>query len=280
MRQAIKEQLINHVPEIGGRCFEPQQADNASVKPFLVVRQGAEAEDKPWCGFRRIIEVWPHVDQSQGFAALDGLAVKINLALEQQLLITEAETAFSCVSWGAVGTDTIDPICNTLTRCLQFAVLALQPVELAETAPIDPWLAALADWTREKLGTDWSVYCNLWPAGYRRPALMWRMTNVEAYEKGRGMFEIRKKFVGHVLGSSVSEQINGAMQVVEQLTSDIKLVLDADDKRYLTVEEPTVNYQANPVNKGQIAVFLSRMTKRPTEEAPLMMAIHDTGTVK
>ncbi|HOV80760.1 MAG TPA: hypothetical protein PK728_11765 [Bacillota bacterium] len=279
MREAICQKLIDSVPEVQGKVYEPQAARAGTKPPYLVVRQGVEIEDTPWTGFRRIIEVWPYVARTT-FQKVDDLAVKVVAALDKQIL-TDAATGevFTCQYLGTVGQDFVDEDWDAITRGLRFAVLALQPVAVPETVANDPWLEALADWTETILGTAWTVYRNAWPLGYRRPAVMWRLAGVEVQEKARAMFEVRKRFIGHVLGSTPNEQITGALTVIQELGNAIKLPLDTANKRYLTVNNPAVDYRADALTAGQVSVILSRLTNRPAAEVPLLMETYGRGTL-
>lgn len=280
MRAAIRQQLIDKVSDVQSRVYEPQAAGASTPKPYLVLRQGADTEDAPWTGFRRIVEVWPYVARTT-FQKVDGLVNKVVAALDKQLLTdTATGEVFTCQYLGTVGQDYVDEEWDAITRGLRFAVMALQPVAVPETLANDPWLEALATWTGTTLGEAWTVYRNLWPLGYKRPAVMWRLAGVEVQEKARAMFEVRKKFVGHVLGSTPNEQITGALTVVQELGNAIKLPLDAANKRYLTVNSPGVDYRADALTAGQVSVTLSRLTNRPAVEAPLITAVHNTGLIE
>lgn len=280
MRAAIRQQLIRQIPDVQGRVYEPQVAGASTPKPYLVLRQGVDAEDTPWTGFRRIIEVWPYVARTT-FQKVDDLATKIVAALDKQL-ITDTSTGevFTCQYLGTVGQDFVDDEWDAITRGLRFAVLALQPVAVPETTANDPWLEALAGWTGTTIGAGWTIYRNFWPLGYKRPAVMWRLIGVEVQERARAMFEVRKRVIGHVLGSTPNEQIAGALTVVQELGNAIKLPLDVTNKRYLTVNNLAVDYRADALTAGQVSVTLSRLTSRPAEEAPLIMAVHNTGFIQ
>lgn len=280
MRAAIKQKLIDSILDISGRVYEPQAAGASTPKPYLVLRQGVDTEDTPWTGFRRIIEVWPYVSRTT-FQKVDDLVAKVVVALDKKIL-TNAVTGevFTCQYLGTVGQDYVDEEWDAITRGLRFAVMALQPVAVPETVANDPWLEALAAWTGTILGTAWTVYRNFWPLGYKRPAVMWRLAGVEVRESARAMFEVRKKLIGHVLGSTPNEQITGALTMVQELGNAIKLPLDTANKRYLTVNNPAVDYRTDALTAGQISVTLSRLTNRPAEEAPLIMAVHNTGFIQ
>lgn len=149
---------------------------------------------------------------------------------------------------------------------------------IADNTAADPWLEALATWTGAVLEPGWTVY-KVWP-GNKRPSICWRLAGIEVQEKARAMFEMRKKFIGHVLGSTPNEQIAGALTVVQELGNAIKLPLDVANKRYLTVNNPAVDYRTDALTAGQVSLTLSRLTNRPAEEAPLIMAVHNTGFIQ
>lgn len=274
MRLTIRKRLIESVPEVQGRVFEPQAATPETVKPYLVIVQAIESEDSQWAGFRRIIEVWPYVARTS-FNQVDALADKVIAALDKQFL-SDATTgdAFTCQYIGNTGGDVVDEEWDAITRGLRFAVVAMQPMNVPETVPNDPWLEALSSWTEGILGPDWTVYRGLWPLGYVRPAVMWRIAGFEVNPLMAAMFEVRKRFVGHVIGRTPNEQTDGVLRIVEQLGAAIKVPLNLTDRRYMTVTEPRADLQANAITGGQITVTLSRRTNRPTEEAPLIQEVH------
>lgn len=274
MRSAIRQKIIDSIPEIGGRVYEPHAAGKQTQKPYVVVRQGVEAEETLWSGFRRIIEVWPYVSRTS-FKTVDALANQITAALDKQLL-TDISTGevFSCMYLGTAGQDFVDEEWDAITRGLRFAVVALQPVSVPEFVQNDPWLEALSSWTESILGTDWTVYRGLWPLGYVRPAVMWRIAGMEVNQLMAAMFEVRKRIVGHVIGRTPNEQTAGVLKLVEELGNAIKIPLNPVDRRYMTVIDPRADLQANAITGGQITVTLSRRTNRPTEEAPLIQEVH------
>lgn len=279
MRQAIEAQLIAEIPEIGGRCYEPHKVTSSTTKPYLVIRQGIEKEANPWSGFHRTFEIWPYADLTDTFVTVDTLAAKVNAALEKQLLETAAQQSFSCFSLGTAGSDLVDNTANVITRGLLFGVIGVQPVAVTDSITDDPWLGTLADWTSDLLGVTWTVYNNIWPLGYVRPAVLWRIANIEAKNQSPQTYTVRKIMIGHVLGSTPNQQMAGVLGVLQQLRNDTKLVMDEMTHQYLTIEEVSGDCQADPLNKGQITVILSKLMSRTTEEAPLMSAVHDTGVI-
>lgn len=148
-----------------------------------------------------------------------------------------------------------------------------------ETAPTDTWLEALSAWTEGVMGAGWTVYRGAWPLGYVRPAVMWRITGAEVTEKGLAMYEVRKRFSGHVLGRTRNEQVAGAVALTQELGKAVKLPIDPVDRRYMTVKTPALNLQADALSAGQLSLVLSRNTNRPTEDVPYIMQVQGSGSL-
>lgn len=278
MRDAIRQQLITQIADIEGRCFEPHAADKNTAKPYLVIEQGADSPDTDWTGYRRIVTVWPNISWSR-FKKVDQLADKIINALHNQLLTTESGEVFTCIFLGATGSDMIDKDWDILTRGLQFAILALQPVGITETVANDPWIDALCAWSEALLGSSWAVYRNIWPCGYRRPSVLWRLSGINITSRGRAVFEIRKTVIGHVLGATPNQQIAGIVQIMQGLGNEIKIPLDVADRRYLTVSSPAGDFKVDALKAGQISLILSRLTSKPITEVPPIGAVNINGEV-
>ncbi len=280
MRDAIITRLNSQIPEIGERCFDPQTAGKETKKPYFVVRFGAENEDTPWTGFRKIIEVWPNVSRTT-FISVDTLEKQAIAALHNHPLTAASGEAFTCVYLGNAGQDAVDDDWDIITRGLRFAILALQPLAVPEMVPDDPWLASLGSWTKNLLGEDWHVYQSVWPVGYRRPAVLWRIGRVRVKSLNAALFEVQKDVVGHVLGRTPNEQSASALLIVQKLGSVVKIIHDEVNRRYLTVKNPSADYRAFDVLKsGQISLTLSRLTGKPIEDAPNIGAIKIKGEVK
>jgi len=277
MRAALRQQLVNQVPDVDGRVYEPHAASAKTEKPYLVIRQGIDVENNPWTGFRRIVEIWPYVDRTT-FQSVDSLAKKVTAALDKQLLTMDTGEVFTCLYLGTVGTDFIDEDWGAITRGLRFAVMALQPVAVPETVANDTWVEAIANWSENLLGTGWTVYRNRWPLGYVRPAVLWRLTNFNVEGINRSGFEVKKSLVGHVLGGTPNEETQGVLQIIDGLTQAIKVPLDMESKKYMTVVTPRGNFQVNALERGQVIVTLTRKIKRLQEEVPLMQKIEGRGT--
>lgn len=272
MRDAIRSRLLLTIPEILD-VYEPHAAGADSPKPYAVVLQGEDTDESPWAGFRRIVEVWPYVSRST-FETIDALDKKIVAALDKQMLTTEAGEVFSCIYLGSAGQDVVDEEWDAITRGLRFAVMALQSVGSPQAVTSDPWLTALGEWTTLDMGPEWTVYNGVWPLGYSRPAVMWRVTSIGVDVLGMGSFRVTKRFAAHVIGTDINEELAGMMRLVESVGNAVKIPLHAAERRFMTVLEAKGNANADAMREGQITITLSMRTARPTEEAPLMQTVN------
>lgn len=277
MRNAIRNALIDGVPEVEGRVFEPHAAAADTVKPYLVIKEGDDTQDVDWIGFRRPYEVWPYVDRTN-FGDVDAIAKKVSAVLNEKLLTTDAGDAFTCIARGSSG-DYHDEAWDAITRCVNFYVMALQPVDIPETVNDDPWIEAVSQWTSELLGSEYSVYKNRWPLGYKRPSVMWRLAEMNVTGQGMAIFDVRKKIVGHVLTRTSNEDIAIMTKIIEGLGNAIKIPLNRAERRYMTVSLPQVDFYADAMRTGQILLYLNRKTARPIEEVPLMAKVGIDGKV-
>lgn len=145
--------------------------------------------------------------------------------------------------------------------------------------PVDPWLEALAEWTESKLGAGWTVYRNIFPSGYTRPAVIWILTGINVQPKSRAVFDVDKSFLGIVLGGAPNQQVGAAVSLVEGLYSDIKIPLDIVNRRYLTAGSLTSDIRPDAITVAHVRVDLSRVTARPTEDVPYIMQIESSGNL-
>lgn len=267
MRNGVRDRLINQIVEIGGRVFEPEAAMPTTPKPYLVVVVGVDTEESEWAGFRRIIEVWPYLDRTK-FETVDDMARDVVAALDSQLL-TDPVTGekFTCVFIGNAGEgDVVDDTWGIITRGLRFMVLGVHPVATNEVALDDSWLTALATWTDGLLNPDplnkvYGVYKNAWPADYKAPAVLWRLAKTDKAPKTAKVYEVTKTFVGHVIGTPNTRR-NTADAIEAGAFDAIKIVLDAENRRYMKVVDCETDLRADPMTGGQLALTLSRNVSR------------------
>lgn len=278
MREAIRQALINGVPEVEGRIFEPHTASADTQKPYLIVRELSESDNTEWAGFRCRVEVWPYCERTS-YIDVDTLAKKINNVLDKQLLGSDDSDAITCIADG-MSTDTVDEEWDALTRCVNFYVLALQPATIQGPIINDPWITALVDWSKTILnGIADGYYGGILPTGYKRPSVLWRLSNISMEECGMLGFDVIKQITCHIFGRNAVEEINIAAKLAEEIQTAIKIPLDISKRYYMLVRELEVRAYSDASRQGQLEITLSRKVKRPQNELPLMQEATFKGKI-
>ncbi|MFZ5688674.1 MAG: DUF3168 domain-containing protein [Bacillota bacterium] len=175
-------------------------------------------------------------------------------------------------------TDLYETTTNVHHRPMRYRKLKVFSGNESGAVATDPWLEALALWTKKEIGFDWVVVRNGYPEIYDRPAVIWSLMDISIQHTAGSMFEVIKTCSGKIIGSLPNQHINQTAAIVEGLVRDIKIPLDEANKRYLTVLDAQAKIRPESLVTGQVTVKLSRKTTRPTEEVPLMMKVHVEGS--
>ena len=277
MREAIRQALIDGVPEVEGRVYEPFVAGPETEKPYLIVRETAEEDNTEWAGFRGRVEVWPYVEQGS-LKDVDDLSKKIALALNMQLLEGDDGDALTCIHDGS-GEDIVDEDWDALTRCVYFYALALQPAGTPGPVENDPWIEALVNWTKEKLGEGYNVYGGKLPASYKRPAVLWRLDNTSIDDAGALAFVVSKQVACHIFGRNAIEEGNIAISIAEQMGAAVKIPLKPSERLYMTLQSINATLYTDALKQGHLRAILTRRTKRPREEVAKIAEVTTGGII-
>jgi len=275
MREEIRDALIDGVPEVEGRIFEPHTASADTKKPYLIVKETGRDDNTKWAGFRAGIEVWPYCEQSS-YTEVDALARKINDALNMQLLVSEEGDAVTCIADG-MEADVVDAEWDALTRCVNFYVLSLQPSDMPGPLENDPWIDALVSWTQDKIGADYAVYGGKLPVGYVRPSVLWRADELDIDDAGAAAFDVKKVVVAHVFGRNAVEEANVAAWIVEEMGAAVKIPINASKRRYMTLKECHAQLYTDAMKQGHIRATVTRKTRKPREEMPPIGEVFSNG---
>ena len=278
MRDAIRNALISGVPEVGGRIFEPHTASADTEKPYLIVKENAEQDNTEWAGFRGRIEVWPYVEESS-YTEVDALAKKVAATLNMQLLTGDDGEAVTCISDGMLE-DVADTEWQALTRCVNFYVLALQPSDVPGPLNNDPWIDALVVWSKAILGDGYEVQGSQLSVGYKRPAVLWRLDNINIEDCGSLAFDVVKRVACHVFGRNAVEEANIAVKLIEEMGNAVKIPISAAERRYMTLREVSGNVYTDALKQGHIRATLSRRTRRPREDVALIGSLNTDGHIE
>lgn len=278
MREAIRQRLLAHMPSLSGQAYGLEENLSAAVPPYLVIVQGPDVRGNDWLGIRRTFDIWPYAGIGSGFAAVDDLTAAIVQALDEQTLSEGTlGPSFVCRYRGTVDGDRLNEAKSAITRGVRFEVTGLPDGRGPETAADDSWLAALGNWSSAWLGSGWHVHLAAWPPDVARPSVLWRIQGMETRDSGAAGYEVRKRIVGHFVGSTPNGEMAAVYEAIGRLQAGTKIALDSVAGTRLKVADVQADMQADGLTAGQLAVTLSRRVNRSAAEAPLMrqVSIHN-----
>lgn len=119
MRKAIREKVINKIPELNGRVYEPHMAGPNTEKPYVVVRMGTESPDGVTNVFSKEVQLWVYAEPTS-FSELDRLVHKIRKEINNASMVTAHGFEFSLRFIGTVGDDFYDTDWKALGQGLRF----------------------------------------------------------------------------------------------------------------------------------------------------------------
>jgi len=304
IRAALKARLADIIPEWKGKVLDLPLPDTVLTAPCAVITFAEEIQKSSWAGYRRIIKIWPYAQLAAGgMEIVESWSEQVIRQLHNERLEDDQGQAFTCIYLGSSDGDRVDPLSGLMTRALRFGVyipepgedqmqsaasnnlttasqqqgtLAPQAVATDEAnalAAADPWQEALNQWTRQQLGSGWSIYNDAWPSGYLAPSVLWRLTGVSTAASGTAAFDLRKQWVGHVYATSERENKRIAAELVQRLNAEVRIPLNPEDRRYLTVSEASADLQADAFLNGQIRLTLLHRTQRELPNAPLIRQV-------
>ncbi|MGG4130251.1 hypothetical protein ABEW19_18440 [Paenibacillus illinoisensis] len=283
VRQTLKQKLAALVPAWEGRVLDVPAQGEVLTGPCAVVAFAEEVPKSTWAGYRRIIKISPYVRPEDGGAEqLETWSAELVKGLHQVRLEDEKGAAFTCIYFGSSDCDRVDTGSGMMTRSLRFGMYIPESTD-DHTAPGTPdsWMAALQDWTQSALGSEWSVYADVWPGGYETPSVLWRLTGYSSAAAGTSALEIRKQLTGHVAAAGEGVTRHTVTRLVEQLAVQPRIALaKTEDTRYLTVEEASADMQADAYLNGQIRLTLQQRIRRPGTDVPLIREIHHSKGIE
>lgn len=283
VRQTLKQKLAALVPAWDGRVLDVPAQGEVLTGPCAVVAFAEEVPKSAWAGYRRIIKISPYVRPDDGGAErLEMWSAELVKGLHQVRLEDEEGAAFTCIYFGSSDCDRVDAESGMMTRSLRFGVYVPESTEESVSVDTqDSWMAALQDWTKAELGSDWAVHGDIWPGGYETQSVLWRLTGYNSAAAGTSALEIRKQWTGHVVASNAGVIRHTVTRLVEQLAVQTRIAMaNTDDTRYLTVDEVSADLQADAYLNGQIRLTLQQRIRRPGTDVPLIREIHHSKGIE
>ncbi|WP_348621779.1 hypothetical protein [Paenibacillus polymyxa] len=279
MRQAFKQKLIEIIPALQGRVYDVQPPSQTAEEPYAVMALGEEIWKSSWAGYRQVVRIKLYAGQA-GLAQADVWANALIAGLHREPVTGAGEdtSAFTAHYLGVRDAEKLDTVTGKAYRTLRFGVYVPE-TEGGSAAPAnsatqpEEWLAALVRWTQKQLGETWSVYADAWPAQPGRQAVLWRMSGCETRMAGASMYELRKRFIGHITAPDTTEENRAASALIEGFAAQIQLPLDQDKGRYMSTAEASADLQADAILDGQLRLMLVQRRMRPAEEAALIRRV-------
>lgn len=258
MRAGIRQQILDNVPGLL-ECYEPNVPRVETPKPYAVAVQGSDNPNQDPTSFQRNIEVWVY-NEIDTFKAIDELTNEVIKALDLKTF-TDPITGLSYTAKfnGSIGQDLVDEEWGAIVRGLNFSVIALHESKDSE----DSWEKATAEFIENI--TELKAYQGTWREDFQVPSALCRTIsrgsegiNFNSYRENR---EIRI----HIVSDS-KEETNRLMDTIEhQLMAAIKIPLDIEDRRYLTIRAIRENRASDMLGTGQITVTMTRINNIPRE---------------
>ncbi|MDU7473622.1 MAG: 3'-phosphoadenosine 5'-phosphosulfate sulfotransferase [Paenibacillus macerans] len=272
MRGLIRKQLIDHIPEIGGRVFETDVAAADEEKPYLVMMKGTESDENDWAGTSNMIEVWPYLAHTQ-FKHVDSLVSAVIDALDHQLL-TDSVTgeAILCRFTGSTSADMLDEKFDAITRGVQFEIFSLGWL-LHEPVEPDP-ASALSAWAAERF-PSMQTDPRSWNPSDESPALYWRMASILSVQTMSWGAWIDATVRGHMLVPNVSARNTWLDRTVRQLALEGQVTML--DQSRMMIRRVSADSSLDPFRVGQIALDVRFGILRPAIHAERLNHIHIGG---
>lgn len=263
MREAIRQLLVNNIPEIQGRVYEPHVAGLNTPKPYLVLREGVQDPEADWSAFSTIIEVWPYVKRTT-FQQVDALAHAIINLLHRARFSHNGEE-FLIDYLGSAGQDFVDDEWDAITRGLRFRVFALGWLNGLTFEP-DP-VAILQSWAKAtwpEVHTDPGT----WSPADTAPGIYWRLVRIAPVQITAAVNWIEAQIAGHILAPSAAVRLHWIKRVAEAIAKQRWLTMQ--DGGLLEFWKVTADSEADPMRRGQIQLTARFGILQPTKEAVIL----------
>jgi hypothetical protein len=275
LREVVEQALIDNVPEVQGRVYEPEVPTSDTQKPYLTVREGIDAFNDWWIPNTTQIEVTPVVDQNT-FVDVDNLRREIRAALNGLVAVVDipqTPPAPDIVEryqlWfdGGVRPDTQDSTLLALQRGERYTVINLGLLRPSGIVP-DPAASAasfIADvFPPDVVQTDVTT----WAPSDTNPGVYFRVESTTDTEKWNTVQWRTGVLVGHVLAVTPAAMWQWVAAVRDKLSSESFICMDNGRKMYI---QPglVVNFSANPWRQGQIRIPIRYGVDRTSAYQPV-----------
>lgn len=248
MRTAIRQLLVDNIPDVQGRVYEPHAAGPNTQKPYLVLREGVQDPEADWAAFSTIVEVWPYAKRTT-FQQVDTLANTVINALHRARF-SEAGEEYLIDYLGSAGQDFVDDEWDAITQGLRFRVFALGWLSGVTYDP-DP-VVTLRNWT----AATWpEIYTDpaTWTPADATPGIYWRLVRLTPVQITAAVNWVEAQINGHILTPSAAVRLTWVRKVTEGLAKQRRLKMTDDGP--LELLRVTADSEADPMRRGQVQVM-------------------------
>ena len=252
MRAGVRKQILDNVATLKD-CYEPNVPKHNTPKPYGVVVQGTDSSRQDPTSFQRALEVWIYADLGS-IQTLDNLRLETIEALDLETF-TDPNTGLSYTATfnGTIGQDMVDEEWKAIVRGLNFSVIALHETD----SSTDTWEKAAAEFTEEVTGAK--SYKGAWREDFQVPSVLCRTISKTTEEINHSSYRENREMRIHVVSDKKDER-NQIIDTIEQsLMRAIKIPLDIEDRRYLTIKSIRENRDSDMLGTGQITVTMTRI---------------------
>lgn len=271
MRSEIWQKLVEAIPEIEERVYEPHAAGPETEKPYIVIRQGDESEINSWFGGETVMEVWPYLSRTS-FEKVDELSKKAVQTLDRKLITSEDGDTFTCIYAGSSGEDMVDEEWDAITRNLKFIVL---PFPNQATSDPDP-VAGMNAWINSTF-PELQVDPLTWVLTDATPAVYWRFSNMRITEQWAAVSWIEATLMGHVLAPTPHGRLLWTKKITERIATAGKTYLS--DGSPLFFKGIAADSQADYLKTGQIRLTAKYGVLVPRTQAETLQRASVTGAI-
>ncbi|EMT38149.1 hypothetical protein TthWC1_2369 [Thermoanaerobacter thermohydrosulfuricus WC1] len=272
MRSTIRQLLIDGVPQVQGRVYEPHAAGATTQKPYLVLKEGVQDPESDWAAFSTVIEVWPYVNRTT-FQQVDAIANAVINALHRARF-SEAGEQYLGDYIGTASQDFVDDEWDAITKGLRFRIFALGWLNCLTYDP-DP-VVVLQSWAKAtwpEVHTDPAT----WSPADTAPGIYWRLVRIAPAQITAAVNWVEVQLAGHVLAPSPAVRLTWVRKLTEGLAKQRRLKMS--DGGPLELLKVAADSEADPMRRGQIQLTARFGVLQPTAQALVLGKAVVSGAV-
>lgn len=271
MRAGIRQALIDNVPELAN-CYEPNVPNKETLKPYAVILQGTDDEESKPVSFVSNIEIWLY-EKRTTFKKLDSLYKQVVKALHLKTITdTTTNQTFTAVFNGTIGQDIVDEEWDAIARGISFKIIGLHNDNTLES--VDEWVEAISKYTENLVNV--SVYRDCFKNSIATPSVLWRAVNINQQAISPCLLNIEKILVCHVVSDDRTQIQHILATIMNDFSTKIKIPLNLEERRYLTITDIRENTGADMLTEGQLTIKVNRK-HFVSEDISIMENIYSSG---